>query len=231
MTVGYDKLNLNHQLLLGLTFEEMTGVITHDRAKPIHPCTLHGTPTWNSLGNGLPYLDFNSANPDYLSCPQADTTDLEFDTAGDLFSMAVWLNHSAAAALSGIMSRFVPAATGWEFRLNENTWGMGFLTGQGAVTQLTEANPGSISPGIWHLLSMNRNGADIRLFCDGEDVTGGSPATHLDPVAGATILTIGVRSDISLPFDGQMWYPRIWGRQLAEWEMLEIFQLERHWFL
>ena len=111
-----------------------------------------------------------------------------------------------------------------------DTRGMGFLTGQGAATQLTEALVGTVSSGVWHLVGMNRNGADVRLFSDGRDVTEPVPDTHIDPVAAATILTIGVRSDISLPFDGQMWYPRIWGRQLSAAEMLQIFNMERHWF-
>ena len=71
--IGYDKLTKNQGLLLALTFEEAHGALTYDRAKPTHPMTLTGTPSWAKLANGLTVLDFNPSNPDFLQCSPLPT--------------------------------------------------------------------------------------------------------------------------------------------------------------
>ena len=65
MSLSFDKFSLNHQLLLAMTLEEMTGGNgdpTYDRAKPHHLMTLidtgAGAITWGSAASGFPYLNF-----------------------------------------------------------------------------------------------------------------------------------------------------------------------------
>ncbi len=77
MTVLYDNLGINREILLDLPFREGTGVITHDVAKPHHPITLVNTPTWTTLDSGFQVLTLNGTN-EYLQCLAASCADLDF---------------------------------------------------------------------------------------------------------------------------------------------------------
>jgi len=228
MSIGYDKLSLNHQLLLGLTFEEMTGVITHDRAKPVHLCTLTGVPTWNSLGNGLPYLDYNRGTPDYLDCPAADTGDLDFTTED--FSGVIWVSPDDVGNTKYLMCRGVQGTGGWSFLLFFD--GIWLLTHQVAATQDSNSLL-IITATEWSLCGFTRIGGSVRIFWNGQDRTT-TVGAHVEPDAVNLDLNVGINNDkASDAFDGRMaggpCGPRIWGRALAAWEHLEIFNMERHW--
>lgn len=226
MAIGYDKLSLNHELLLGLTFEEMIGTVTYDRAKPAHPCTLHNAPTWGSLASGLPYLDFNSATPHWLDCPVAATGDLDFTS--EAFSQAIWINRDTGV-LSHIISRVDVASEGWYWYI-DIAGAVLFYTVNAGGSQITTTYVNEIIVGNWYLIGITRSVGSVRIFKNGKDVTY-SADTHEDPSSVNEELHIGIaRDETSNPFDGKIALPRIWGRQLAEWEMLEIFNIERHWF-
>ncbi len=226
MTVGYDSLNVNQELLLDLQLRESTGTNTQDFAKPHHVCTLVGTPTWQNLDNGLPYLDYVSGNPDYIRSLQAATTDLDF-TSGD-FSMGVWINPDALGNRN-MFTRGVASTDGWDFYLWTNG-AMVFNTNQAAARQSTFGTAADVAIGTWVFVSASRSGASARIYTNGIDTTS-APAVHINPLTANRNLYIGVNNLAGAAwYDGDMWRPRIWERQLAQAEMLQIFQMERHLF-
>ncbi len=227
MSIGYDKLKVNHGLLLGLTFEEMTGLLTHDRAKPTHPHTLHGAPAWASLANGLPYLDFDNTHPDWLDCAAIDTADLDF-TTGD-FSIAIWLAPDNVSVNNyTFMTRGDIFNTGWMLASVGRAFYLDtYQAGTGQVTQST-----SVLTADWQLMGVSRSGANVRLYLNRKDVTLFPAGTHIDPATANSELHIGIRDNESTrPFDGRIagghCGPRIWGRALSAQEWLQIFETER----
>lgn len=230
MPIGYDKLPINHELLLHLTFEEMTGLLAHDRAKPHHIHTLHGTPDWSSLANGLPYLDFNSANPDYLDCPAAATADLNF-TTGD-FSGAVWIAPDVTIGTQGqLLDRLDVGGGGWGFGTNQDL--IQFMT-QGAGMLQDSLSSSVLTIGAWSLCGFTRSGASGRLLHNGVDVTDVA-ATHVDPGPTGADFHLGVYYDMGMAlylwrYNGKLALPRTWGRKLEALEWRQMFEQERHWF-
>lgn len=226
MPRGYDNLSLNHGLLLHLTFEEGTGLITHDAAKPHHLHTLNGPPTWGYLPSGIPYLDI-SPNPDWIDCPAADTADLDF-TTGD-FSMVIWANPDSLF-FPFVMVRGVGNTNGWAIRIMGDQ--LVFYTYQGGDFQATWSRSGIITTGIPSLLGISRSGTSVRTMYNGNDITFlANP--HTDPVTANLKLHIGVANDeITGGFDGKIYGgrcgPRIWGRYLQLSEHKKIYNMEHH---
>ena len=110
---GYDRDPINKNILLDLQFLEGAGVIANDSAKPHHNApTLIGTPTWTQLANGLNVLDFNSANPDYITILPIDSTNLNFiaeDFSGVIWAKGVWSDNNGIMFIKGNL-----ANVGWE---------------------------------------------------------------------------------------------------------------------
>lgn len=224
--LGYDKMATNFQMLLDLRLAEGVGVNTQDWAKAHHLCTLVGTPTWQALANDLGYLDFVPGNPDYVRSLQAATADLDF-TTGD-FSLAAWIRPDALGNRN-IFARGLTLTDGWQFWLNANG-AMVLTTSQAAVDQHTTGSNGDVVVGTWVLVGCTRSGAACQIYTNGVDTTG-TPAVHIDPLTAARNLYIGVNNLAGAGwYDGDMWRPRILGRQLSAAEMLTVFERERDLF-
>lgn len=220
--IGYDKFDLNFNLILDLPMREMAGVLAMDRSKGRVPFTLHGPPTWNSwIGNDTPYLDF--APGDWLDCPAAYT---EFDFTSEMFSIGVWLNVDDLSAHRYVMVRGVANTDGWLFFI-QDTGRVFFSTCQAGATQSTFGFV-DIVVGNWYLAGITRSGADVTIYINGVSRTDG-PDVHVNPLTAARELHIGIQDDeVTLPFDGQMYRPRIWDMRvltLEEWQRL--FELEK----
>jgi len=224
---GYDNLAINHGLLLDLPFMEGSGVITHDFAKPIHELTLHGTPAWTQLANGLMVLDFNHLTPDYLDCPAADTADLNFTS--EYFNLAAWVCIDDLTDHREIIIRGLVGVDGWRFIVGMDG-SISFEVSQGGASQLAWSSIGEVILNTWYLVSVSRNGTIATIYKNGIDVTEGCD-TLINPLTSARDLNIGIYDDkISTPFAGMMSRPRIWGRCLTARDMMNWFQLTRHWF-
>ena len=220
MSIGYDNLALNIQLELDLTLEEMVGTLAYCRSKRDIVGTLHGVPVWTALASGLPTLEFDLANPDWVDVPAA-ATGLNF-TAGD-FSLAVWA-HIDALATSTLMCRGVANTDGWLLQV-DNTGRIGVATFQAAATQTTYSTA-SIAINTWYLIGATRSGADILTYLNGNEITD-APDTHVNPLTSARELHIGVLDDeASSPWDGGMYRPRAWARALTAMEMLQLYRME-----
>lgn len=221
---GYDNLALNHQIELDLTLEEMTGALVFCRSKQDIVATLNGLPTWQQFVNGLQYLDFDPANPDWLEVPAA-ATGLNF-TAGD-FSLAVWARIDDAVTRT-LMCRGLANTDGWMLHVS-NTGRVGLATFQAGATQTTYSTI-AIAAATFYLIGITRIDTAVRTYVNGEDVTD-APDTHVDPLTSARDLHIGILdNEVNDPWDGGMHRPRAWSRLLAPAEMRLLYDMDKDKF-
>jgi len=240
--VGFDKLAIDHELLLGLPFREGTGLITHDRAKPHHLLTQvdtgGGSFTWGNLVTGCSYLQWAAVGGGvgdgvYLNCPAVDTADLDFTTGS--FSLGGWINWDSTGDWSEmIYSRGGVDIDGWDIYL-------AISLGRNTLSQRhhhfpdrSECFSTGWTPGEWHFFGVSRIGGNLypvhyRNGMPLEMDYGG--ATMLDPATCNRALIMGCRYDFTLNwYRGMMWNMRIWDRALEDEEWKFIFDRERHWF-
>jgi len=226
MSIGYDSLRINQQLLLDLQFRESTGTVTQDWAKPYHAAaTLTGAPSWQELGNDLTYLDFDPANPDRIVITAGNSTDLDF-TTGD-FSGAVWINPDAYGNRF-LMDKSNSSTLGWAFWVNGVTPYIALTTYNAGPASQTTYGAASLALTTWQLVGFTRDGAAARIYLNGVDSTV-TAATHINPVSSAAVnFTMGtIVSAAAGWYDGDMWRPRVWNRALTAAEMASIFSVER----
>ena len=225
--IGFDNLAINHQLLLSLPFDEMTGLVTHDVAKPHHELTLTGTPpTWNSLVTGFPYIDFDGA-ADFLQCPAADSDDLNFTT--EEFSLLVWLYNTGPVGVDSVMCQGEDDVDGWELFIEADADIILRTNQGGAHTDLTAT--AGFTASAWSLIGVTRFGLGGQFYLNGELITTTGALTDPVSVAAGNIFYVGCQDGgIANFWDGYMALPRIWDRLVIASEMKAIFAMERHWF-
>jgi len=229
MSVGYDNLAINHQIVLDLPFEEMTGLVTYSRShNDIGPATLHGTPVWQQLANGMQYLEFDPTNPDWLDIPAADSVDLDFTS--EPFSMGVWARVDDLSIPRVILCRGLLSTDGWSFAILADG-SLTFVTNQGGATQITMSTAGDIVVANWYLFGISRVGPSIRCYINGRDRTNTAGA-HVDPLTSARELHIGIYDNETLsPWDGGMHRPRVWGRALSSLDWMQWYNMGSPMFL
>jgi len=225
MVRGFDHLEYNTEMLLSARMEEGIGVLCFDWAKPHHVVTLTGTPVWTNLANDLTVLNFDPANPDYLSIPAVGCTDLDF-TAG-AFAGACWVRGDALGNRN-IMTHGVHNTDGWYWYI-DTTGAMQLVTSQAGAFQTTVGTAGDIVVDTWRFVAFSRTGAAVTLTTNGENVTV-TPGTHVNPVTSAARnFYVGVNNAAGAAwYDGDLWNPRVWGRAMSVVEFKSIFEIERH---
>lgn len=193
MTVLYDSIGYNQEMLLDLPLREGIGILTSDVAKPHHVVDLINTPTWTALDTGLMTLNFNGTT-EYMECEGATCADLDF-TSGD-YSVGGWFNWANSIHDSQILiGRYEVSVSGWEV----------YLTEAGALRYLSlrhhHAAGASLRTGAyslswafgtnWHF-GISRIGDTAYMYRNGVAVTTTSD-TLIDPETSARDLVIGVR--------------------------------------
>lgn len=253
MTVHYDDLPRNEDILLDLPFREGIRTITHDVAKSHHLLTQQdpggGSFVWGNEVSGCPTLEFvtvgfGATDGVYLECPAADTIDLNF-TTGD-YSVGAWINHADTGHFKPkiLIGRYavdeVPVAfgDGWEVYLETNVGlGIDYLEHRHHHFSLTPNNrTGCYSvgwaTGRWDFMGISRSGAYPQHYRNGVPLdmtysTGGMP----DPDTANRDLVIGGRFTKDQDwYKGKVWRLRVWGRALTTEDWMSIFELERDWF-
>lgn len=216
MTVHYDDIDVNEDILLDLPFREGTGAITQDVAKPHHPVTLVGAPTWTPLASNLMTLNFDGATQ-YLECPAADCVDLDFTT--ESYSIWGWFNWTFPDDSQIIIGRYDvdgPAFSGWELYLYKT--GSLNLRHHHAGT-IVDGHPRSAAysmgwaPGVDWFFGVVRWGAYVAMFRNGVAQTVLSSTGGIrDAEACAEDLVIGTRfTKTDNFFKGMLWRPRVAG--------------------
>jgi len=195
MTAFYDDLPYNKEILLDLPFRRGTGIIANDVAKPHHPVTLVGTPSWAALGSGKMALTLGGIGTgDYAQCLAAACADLDF-TSGD-FSIGGWFQWEDSADDSQIIiARYAVSISGWEVYLTE-AGALRYMTLRHHHAAGASARTGAYSLGwaydtLFHF-GITRSGASAQFYRNGEAVTTVSD-TLIDPETCNQNLNIGVR--------------------------------------
>lgn len=236
MTISYDKLPMLFQTVLDIPMYEGLGAVAHCIARPPgvteeHTVALQGaTIAWAQWAlSNVTVIDFTSATPDRLSIPAAQTVSMDYQVGA--FSGLAWIHPDAVAG----SARFVickggqGAGCGWNFHFTTDG-AIAFSTVQAADSQHTYSPNGTIVIGEWAQIGFTRLGAVARVYKNGVDVTSIS-GVHVNPdSAVARDVHIGVTEGHALPYDGYIWRPRIFSRQIGAGEMWKLFETERDLF-
>ena len=234
MSIHYDALDINRDILLDLPFREGAGVITHSVAKTHPVVRLINTPTWTTLASGLMVLALNGTN-EYLESDNADTLNLDF--IGDDYSIGGWFYWVAGDDVQHLIGRYDVdvAFSGWELYLYQPTGSLNLRHCHAGTLVAGNPRSGVDSIGwtqnVWHFMGVSRSGSTGTFYRNAVDVT--LTGTGLvDPETCAEDLTIGVRFTKDREhFKGKPWRPRIWGRALTQADWQWIYEREVRWFL
>jgi len=193
MSILYDSISYNQEMLLDLPLREGTGIITQDVAKPHHVIDLINTPTWTALDTGLMTLNFDGTT-EYMECAAADCLDLDFTTED--YSIGGWFSWSNSIHDSQILiARYEVSDSGWEVYLTE-AGALRYLTLRHHHAAGASLRTGAYSLGWaydtnWHF-GISRIGNTAYMYRNGEPVTTVSDVL-IDPETCAEDLVIGVR--------------------------------------
>ncbi len=195
MTVLYDNISYNKRMLLDLPFREGIGTITQDVAKPHHPVTLVGTPSWTALASGKMALVLGGlGSGDYGQCLNANSADLGF-TSGD-FSIGGWFKWEDTSEDSQILiARYEVSVGGWEVYMTE-VGALRYMTLRHHHAGGATARTGAYSLGwAYSMLAhfgISRSGTSALFYRNGEPITTVSD-TLIDPESTTQDMVIGVR--------------------------------------
>ncbi len=232
MTILYDSIGYNQEMLLDLPLREGTGAITQDVAKPHHVVSLINTPTWTVLDTGLMTLDLNGTS-EYLECDGPVCTDLNF-TSED-YSVGGWFNWTDSIHDSQILiGRYEVSVSGWEVYLTE-VGALRYLTlrhhhAAGASFRTAAYSLGWAYGINWHF-GISRIGDTAYMYRNGQPVATVSEVL-IDPETCARDLVIGVRgtSKDSNYFDGMRGRTIVSGKALTASEWLSMYKNQARWY-
>ena len=219
----YDVLPWNRQLLLDLQMREYVGTVTYCHAKPHHTLTFHGTPTWAANANGLNYIDFEAGTPDWLDCPGAATTGMDFTSGA--FTLAAWINYESVG-FRYLLCRGLADTDGWEWAIDTDS-ALWLETNQAGAHQHTTSAVGSIPLATWTHVATVRSGAAVTHYVNGA-LSLGTAGTHVNPLTSARELHVGINDAEGAGFfDGILWRPRVWSGALTVAQIQAMYRIER----
>ena len=230
MTISYDNLPMYYQTLLDIPMYEGILLLAHDIARPPaaaldHTMTLSGATGWAQwpLSN-LTICSFVPGTNDFLELAALESTDLNFMVGA--WSAAIWVFEDTAA------SRYLMCkgtnVIGWYWYVDANG-AIHAVTSQGGPTeQDTFSANGEVTVTTWWMLGMTRLGTDIALYKNGDLLTV-TADTHVDPASAAALkFLVGTdNTEAANHWDGYLWRPMVFGRQITALEMKKIFELTR----
>jgi len=234
MTLHYDSVGYNREILLDLPVREATGGITQDVAKPHHPMTMHNTPTWTQLASGIWVLTMDGVNQ-YLRCVGASCADLNFTTTDYTIAGWIYLATGGASMSQELINRFSLSANGWELYSYTN----GFITmrhhhAAGATTR-TGFYSANWAFNTWYFLMVTRSGTSGQFYRGIPGGTFGAVTTVsnvlIDPETCNSNLYIGAGDSGASNFHKGMcrrW--RVWPRALTLAEGRQMFERAEGWF-
>ncbi len=194
-----------------------------DRSGSRNNGTITGA-TWSRLGSGLWTLDFASGN--FVDCGNGSS--LNFTTSD--FSLEAWINLTSAATNPTIFCRGLHLTDGYFAYINTNR-GINFLTEQSGDAQNTVAANATITLATWTHLLITRDGATVKMYKNGVEVTYATVGVHTNPTTSTRNFRIGILDDeASQPFVGKIALPRVYNTALTAANAGQHYQRERFLF-
>lgn len=170
---------------------------------------------------------FNPATPDWLEIANAQAANLNF-VASD-FSCAAWIFIDDLTADRCLFCMGDNNADGW-YMYVAAAGGLQFITNQAGANQISGSNVNTILINRWYQIGATRQGANVRLYSNGADVTSLLGA-HVNPLVSARDFHIGIRdNEVNMPWSCYIWRPRAWTRTLSARDMSNLFETERKLF-
>jgi len=234
MTLHYDSVGYNREIVLDLPLREATGGITQDVAKPHHPMTMFNTPTWTQLGSGLWVLTMDGVNQ-YLRCVAASCADLDFTTTDYTIAGWIYLATGGASQSQDLVSRFSLDSSGWELYSYVN----GIITMRhhhaAGATARTAFYSSNWAFNTWYFLMVTRSGTSGQFYRGTPGGTFGAVTTVssvlIDPQTCPSNLYISCNNGASSNFHKGMWRRwRVWPRALTLDEGRQMFERKEGWF-
>lgn len=236
MSVHYDSLAVNRNLILDLPFREGIGALyTQDISIVHHQLTMVSAPAWTILDSYLNCLTLDGAN-DYIWGTAVATADLDFTSVD--YSLGGWFFFTSGGVDDKtLMSRFLVSANGWEvyhYPTNHSIT-LRHHHAAGATTR-TGAFSLNWTFGKWWFMGISRHAGTAQFWRGDIDgfaavTTSISAGGLIDPEPCAQNFFIGTDTTGTNDFNGLMWRPRIWfERYISETEWQQIWEKEVEWF-
>lgn len=239
MTKGYDSLPMYFQTILDIAMYEGTpaapaaGALAHDIARPPltaldHTMTLSGATAWAQwpLSN-VTVCSFVPGTFDFLQLAAVSATDLDMVAAAR--SAVMWVFEDIAA------SRYLMCKgtniVGWYWYVDA-AGAIHLVTSQAGPTQQdTFSANGEVTVATWWMLGFTRLGANVALYKNG-NLLAVTAAAHVNPAAAAGLkFLVGTDNTEGANYwDGYLWRPIVFGRQISAVEMRQIFEMTRDLF-
>ena len=229
MSIGYDNLDINHNLVLDLPFEQGSAALpARDRSKSHYSFTLTGAPAPYVIpASGLNVLDFTAATPDFLEAAIADVGDLDFTTED--FSTASWINPDTLVGGLELLCHGLDATDGYDIRCLA-TGALAFSANQAAAQQQVVSGAGVVVINTWQLVGISRSGTLVQIFVNGIEVAYAAQPDIINPLTSARKVLFGIYDDETTdPWTQYMGRQRAWlDRQLTIANHRFIFETERN---
>ncbi len=201
-------------LLADWAFAVGAGAQLGDKSRYRHHGTISGA-QWATGLHGAA-LDFIRATPSYVEV-EGDTSHLAFEAQS--FSLVMRVNFDSPLSSTMLFCHGADRADGWYIEIGSNGV-IDVVTNRSGSHPDTYAEAGTLVVSTWYTLGISRSGTSITIYRNGVDVTT-SHGTHLDPVATARTLKIGIYDDKSTePLNGIIEFCRLFGVALTASEHL-----------
>lgn len=99
--------------------------------------------------------------------------------------------------------------------------GISFVTNQSGANQSSSAPAGTITTGNWYQITYARNGASVRIYVNGVDVTSSDPA-HINPTSSSDNFQVGLYAS-TINTNGYVDDLRIYNRALSPKEVSDLY--------
>jgi len=115
---------------------------------------------------------------DHLEVPSPAS---ELNFVSGPFTHEIWANLFATAGYKKLVSKYDWNVDGWLFGFNGTT--LEVRSFQGGAGQATNTTLAPYADSNLHQYVATRDGSDVRLYCDGIEVTYTAKVAHINPVA------------------------------------------------
>lgn len=167
----------------------------------------HGAITTATPAAGLHgyCLDFEFANPDYVTIPNAHT---QLGFVAEDFSIIARIRPESLVTWHHFIMRGDTSTDGWAFYCR-NDGRVQFSTFQALARQDTLGGVANIAINTWYTIGMSRAGATVTLYVNGIDITI-VPAVHINPLPSPQDCRICSSTPAgTFTFDGLMEFMRV----------------------